>query len=64
VRLPVLAGLGFACGEAKDPRAINRAVALSDDLEIEAATIGKHPHISAVFALADGWPSAFDLALG
>src|SRR5262245_62343169 len=63
VHLPVLAGFGFACGEAIDPRAINRAIALSDDLEIEPAPIGKHPHSSAVFALADRRPGRFDLAL-
>jgi hypothetical protein len=63
VHLPVLAGFGVAGGEAKDPRAINLAVTLSDDLKIEGATIGKHLHSSAVFALADPWPSRFDPAL-
>src|SRR5262249_27464282 len=63
VHLSGLAGFGVAGGEAKDPRAINRAVALSDDLEIEAATVSKHPHSSAVFALSACRPSRFDFAL-
>src|SRR5262245_15081479 len=63
VHFPVLAGFGFASGKAVDPRTINRAVALSDDLEIEAATVSKHPHSSAIFALANRWSRRFDPAL-
>src|SRR5262249_41621204 len=59
----VLADLGLAGSESKNPRSVYRAVFFRSDLQIESAAVSEHQRGFAISAFARLGSSGFDFAL-